>query len=50
MAEIAERVRANTRAVLEAAQGQGILPRQAALELAASRVRQAMQTRRFGGL
>jgi glutamate dehydrogenase (NAD(P)+) len=50
MAEIAERIHANTRAVLEEARRKRILPRQAALELAASRVRQAMQTRRYGGL
>jgi glutamate dehydrogenase (NAD(P)+) len=50
LTEIAERIRANTRAVLEVAQREHIPPRQAALELATQRVRQAMQTRRFGGL
>jgi glutamate dehydrogenase (NAD(P)+) len=50
MAEIAERIRANTRAVLEEAGRTRILPRQAALAIAASRVQQAMQTRRFRGL
>jgi glutamate dehydrogenase (NAD(P)+) len=50
MAEIAERISANTRAILEEARRKRILPRQAALDLATSRVRQAMQTRRYGGL
>jgi glutamate dehydrogenase (NAD(P)+) len=46
-AAIAERVRANTEAVLGAAKARGVLPRQAALEFAERRVRQAMTYRRF---
>jgi glutamate dehydrogenase (NAD(P)+) len=46
-AAIAERVRANTEAVLGEAKARGVLPRAAASELAARRVRQAMSYRRF---
>jgi len=46
-ATIAERVRANTAAVLGAAKARGIVPREAAVELAERRVRQAMTYRRF---
>jgi glutamate dehydrogenase (NAD(P)+) len=44
---IEERIRANTRAVLETATGRRITPRAAALDLAAGRVREAMSCRRF---
>jgi glutamate dehydrogenase (NAD(P)+) len=44
---IAERVRANTDAVLSGAKARGTLPRETALELAERRVRQAMTYRRF---
>jgi glutamate dehydrogenase (NAD(P)+) len=44
---IQEKVRANTAAVLDAVTTRGILPRQAAVELASARVRAAMATRRF---
>jgi glutamate dehydrogenase (NAD(P)+) len=44
---IAERIRANTAAVLEAASRQRVMPRQAAVELARERVRSAMGTRRW---
>jgi glutamate dehydrogenase/leucine dehydrogenase len=44
---IAERIRANTQAVLAAAAARGIAPRAAAQALAVERVRSAMQTRRF---
>lgn len=44
---IAERVRANTGAVLREAKAGGVLPRQAAEALATHRVRQAMALRRF---
>jgi glutamate dehydrogenase (NAD(P)+) len=44
---IAERIRANTGAVLAAAKRDGAMPRAAALELATARVRAAMATRRF---
>jgi glutamate dehydrogenase (NAD(P)+) len=46
-AAIEERIRANTAAVLARATTRRILPRQAALELAAGRVREAMRYRRF---
>jgi glutamate dehydrogenase (NAD(P)+) len=46
-ATIAERVRANTEAVLRSAKTRGVLPRAAALEIAEHRVRQAMSYRRF---
>jgi len=44
---IAERIRANTAAVLQAAAEKRVLPRQAAVELARERVRRAMATRRW---
>ena len=44
---IAEKIRANTEAVLAASKRDGALPRVAALELATSRVRAAMAARRF---
>jgi len=46
-AAIAERIRANTEAVLSDAKSRGVLPREAAEDLAARRVRQAMGYRRF---
>jgi glutamate dehydrogenase (NAD(P)+) len=46
-AAIAERVRANTEAVLGEAKARGVLPRVAATELATRRIRQAMGYRRF---
>lgn len=46
-AAIEEKIRANTEAVLEAVKTKGILPRQAALDLATRRVTQAMSYRRF---
>ncbi|HEY3115584.1 MAG TPA: glutamate dehydrogenase, partial [Chloroflexota bacterium] len=48
MATIEERLRANTRQVLEVATGHGISPRQAALQIAAARVKQSMGYRRWG--
>jgi glutamate dehydrogenase (NAD(P)+) len=47
LAAIAERVRANTEAVLGEAKARGVLPRAAATELATRRIRQAMGYRRF---
>jgi glutamate dehydrogenase (NAD(P)+) len=44
---IAERVRANTERVLYMSSKQSVLPRQAAEELAAGRVKQAMSCRRY---
>jgi glutamate dehydrogenase (NAD(P)+) len=44
---IAERVRANTEAVLREAKARAVLPRVAATELAERRIRQAMTYRRF---
>jgi glutamate dehydrogenase (NAD(P)+) len=44
---IAERIRANTQAVLRAMADRSILPRAAAVELATGRVREAMRYRRF---
>lgn len=44
--EIEEKMRENTRAVLELAQSKGIRPREAALTLARERVREAMSYRR----
>jgi glutamate dehydrogenase (NAD(P)+) len=44
---IAEKVAANTRAVLEMATARRMLPRQAAVELARTRVERAMSTRRW---
>jgi glutamate dehydrogenase (NAD(P)+) len=46
-ATIAEKIAVNTRAVLEAAKVKRSLPREAALELATSRVRRAMEFRRW---
>ncbi|MGE0058515.1 MAG: Glu/Leu/Phe/Val dehydrogenase [Dehalococcoidia bacterium] len=40
-------IRANTRAVLDAAASEGVTPRQAAFELATAGIQQAMRTRRF---
>jgi glutamate dehydrogenase (NAD(P)+) len=45
---IAEKIRANTEAVLAATRRDAVLPRAAALQLATERVRQAMSHRRFG--
>ena len=47
MATIEEKLRHNTREVLEDAKAQGIMPRQAALQLAERRVRSAMGLRRW---
>lgn len=44
---IAERIRANTEAVLEQAERRGVLVREAAVELAQARVRRAMSFRRW---
>lgn len=44
---IAEKIRANTDAVLREAKAQGRLPREAAVDLATRRVREAMSLRRF---
>jgi glutamate dehydrogenase (NAD(P)+) len=49
LAMIAERIRANTEAVLDEVRRTGTLPRTAALSLATERVRRAMQTRRWEG-
>ena len=46
-AVIAEKIRANTRQVLDAARGQGLLPRAAAMKLAQVRVKKAMSYRRW---
>ena len=46
-AAIAEKILANTAAVLDAARHRGLTPRAAAIELATARVRAAMATRRF---
>jgi glutamate dehydrogenase (NAD(P)+) len=43
---IAEKITSNTRAVLEIAMARGILPREAAVELARQRVERAMSMRR----
>lgn len=45
---IAEKVRRNTQEVLAVATSRGLLPRDAALELAGARVRKAMSLRRWG--
>lgn len=47
-AAIAEKVHANTDAVLTLARERGVAPREAATQLAAQRVREAMAHRRFG--
>jgi glutamate dehydrogenase (NAD(P)+) len=44
---IAERIRANTETVLAEVKQHGVLPRQAAEQLAVRRVRQAMSYRRY---
>jgi glutamate dehydrogenase (NAD(P)+) len=44
---IAERIRANTKAVLDAMSAKKLMPREAAQAIALERVTQAMQTRRF---
>ena len=46
-AAIEEKIRANIEAVLHAMTAQHIPPRQAALDLATARVKQAMSYRRF---
>jgi glutamate dehydrogenase (NAD(P)+) len=46
-AAIAERIAANTDAVVREARAEGLLPRDAATRLATRRVREAMDTRRF---
>lgn len=46
---IAERLRENTEQVLEAARLQGVLPREAAMAMALTRVRKAMSYRRWTG-
>jgi glutamate dehydrogenase (NAD(P)+) len=48
LAVIEEKLRTNTEEVLEQAKTSGQLPREAAMQLAAQRVRQAMGYRRFG--
>jgi glutamate dehydrogenase (NAD(P)+) len=45
---IDEKIRANMRAVLDAARRDDLLPREAALAIATERVRRAMRTRRWG--
>jgi len=47
LAAVAEKIRANTKAVLEGARAKGSLPREAAVKLATERVEAAMATRRF---
>jgi glutamate dehydrogenase/leucine dehydrogenase len=47
LALIAEKIRANTEAVLDEVRRTGVLPRTAALSLATGRVRRAMRTRRW---
>jgi glutamate dehydrogenase (NAD(P)+) len=49
-AAIEEKIRANTEAVLAATNARGIPPRQAALDLAIGRIKQAMSYRRFSVL
>ena len=44
---IQEKVRRNTQTVLEESRMRGILPRQAAVEMAEARVRRAMAFRRY---
>lgn len=48
LAAIAEKIRANTSVVLEAARARRTMPREAAVALAVDRVKAAMATRRFG--
>jgi glutamate dehydrogenase (NAD(P)+) len=47
-ADIEEKLRRNTEEVLKMSGEQGLLPREAAMCLAAGRVRKAMTTRRWG--
>ncbi len=47
LAAIEEKIRVNTKTVLDAASAQGIPPRTAAVELATARVRESMRYRRF---
>ena len=47
LALIAEKIRANTEAVLDEVRRTGALPRTAAVSLATERVRRAMRTRRW---
>ena len=47
LAEIDDKIRGNTRAVLERIKGRATLPREAALALATARVERAMATRRW---
>lgn len=47
LATIQEKLRRNTRLVLERAKKQGVLPRQAAIDFAKARVEKAMRFRRF---
>ena len=47
-AAIAEKIHANTDAMLELIRRDGVRPREAATQLASRRVRQAMAHRRFG--
>jgi glutamate dehydrogenase (NAD(P)+) len=47
-AAIEERLRANTKLVIEAVAKEGLVPREAAVKLATERVRKAMARRRFG--
>ena len=49
LALIAEKIRANTEAMLDEVRRTGALPRTAALSLATERVRRAMRTRRWDG-
>lgn len=49
-AAIAEKVHANTDDVLKAANAHNTPPREAAIAIAGARVKQAMNTRRFGGM
>src|SRR6185369_4123727 len=47
LAAIEAKVRANTKATIDAATAKGITPRRAALELATARIRESMSYRRF---
>jgi glutamate dehydrogenase (NAD(P)+) len=47
LAAIEAKIRANTEAVLEASKARRIPPRQAAMDLALARIKQAMSYRRF---
>ena len=48
MAAIEEKIRSNTRQVLDASARQGLMPRDAALKFAQERVTAAMSYRRWG--